>query len=93
MVTTAVLLETKEIGVVIAVLVELRAEAVKPWVLPISRDIAAVGEMMRLAGTGLVIGPELPPPQATSPSAKIKKTTTDPTEPDLPMHPPRPIVA
>jgi hypothetical protein len=93
MVTIAVLLELKEIGVVIAAFEAFTAEAVKFCTLPISRETSVLGDKLRLAGTGLVEEPGLPFPQPGHPIDKIKNTITHPTEPDLPMHPPRPIAA
>ena len=91
-VTTAVLLDWKDTGSVIAVLVEVKTLAVNDWFVPISMDRFGVGVMAMLAGTAkFVVLTALLLLHPTRPVARrIERATANPTKPDLPMHPPRP---
>ncbi|MGH9553454.1 MAG: hypothetical protein ACRD3W_28995 [Terriglobales bacterium] len=97
MVKTAVLLEEKVTGVVMAVFVLFRGVAVKTWVaLPASRETGLEGERPILAGVGKfveLVGLVLLQPV----NAAIKVTAIEMIasrtiiKDDLPMHPPRPV--
>jgi hypothetical protein len=96
MVKTAVLLERNVTGVVMAVFLLFRGEAVKVWLaLPASRETGLAGERLILAGVGkfvVVVGLLLlQPVKAAIKLTAIKMKANRTIQNDLPMHPPRPV--
>jgi len=92
-VSTAGLLDWKDMGWVAAAFAAVNAAAVKAWFVPISMEKFGPGERVTLAGTAKLVvwtAPLLPHPPRPATSNRTVTTTAKPVRPDLPMHPPRP---
>jgi hypothetical protein len=91
MVSTAVLLDWNEIGVLMVCLLLFCGVAVNDWMAPTSMEKAMLGERMMLAGTGNSAGLLLLPPQPASVAIKTKlMRIANKKKTDLPIHPPHP---
>jgi hypothetical protein len=92
-VTTAVLLDWKETGSAIVCRLLLWAVAVKDRMAPTSMDTVLAGERLIVAGTGKGTDLVALLPQPSKAAVQTRRIIADSTEPDLPMHPPRLMVA
>ena len=93
MVSTAVLLDWNEIGVVMVFLLLFWAVAPNDWMVPTSIDTALLGERIMLAGTGKSTGLLLLLPQPASAAIKTRLIMiANEKKTDRPIHPPHPTV-